>query len=58
MLCWQVGWTGLILAAQSGHEAVVRLLIEHKAEVNAAKQVLRACTFKFTSIICDKWSYG
>jgi hypothetical protein len=30
------------MAAQNGHEAVVRLLIEHKAEVNKAKPVQRA----------------
>ena len=29
------------MAAQNGHEAVVRLLIEHKAEVNAADKVPR-----------------
>jgi ankyrin repeat protein len=36
---WQNGSTGLIIAAQNGHEAVVRLLIERKAEVNAAETV-------------------
>ena len=28
------------MAAHKGHESVVRLLVEHKAEVNAAKQVM------------------
>ena len=36
---WQSGFTGLIQAAQNGHEAVVRLLIEHKAKVDAKSQV-------------------
>ena len=35
----QRGYTGLMLAAESGHEAVVRLLLEHKAEVDAADEV-------------------
>ena len=38
---WQAGITGLIQAASKGQEAVVRLLIEHKAEVDAASKVLR-----------------
>jgi hypothetical protein len=29
------------MAAQNGHETVVRLLVEHKAEVNAAIKVPR-----------------
>ncbi len=36
---WQDGATGLITAAYSGQAAVVRLLIEHKAEVDAKSQV-------------------
>ena len=39
MLSRQSGRTGLIAASEKGHEAVVRLLIEHKARVNAADQV-------------------
>ena len=35
----QDGATGLIVAAQNGHTAVVRLLLEHKAEVNAIDKV-------------------
>ena len=35
----QDGTTGLISASRSGHKEVVRLLLEHKASVNAAKQV-------------------
>ena len=37
---WQDGATPLIAAAQNGHEAVVRLLLEHKASVDAADQVV------------------
>ncbi len=36
---WQVGNTSSFFAAQNGQEAVVRLLLEHKASVNAATQV-------------------
>ena len=36
---WQTGGTGLHFSAMNGHEAAVLLLIEHKAEVNAADQV-------------------
>ncbi len=32
------------MAAKNGHVGVVRLLVEHKAEVNAADKVLRART--------------
>mmetsp|Transcript_54978 Transcript_54978/g.115050 ORF Transcript_54978/g.115050 Transcript_54978/m.115050 type:complete len:162 (+) Transcript_54978:801-1286(+) len=39
---WQDWQTGLFLAVQNGREAVVQLLIEHKAEVDAANQVLHA----------------
>ena len=35
----QIGRTGSIMAAWNGHEAVVRLLLEHKADVNAADEV-------------------
>ena len=35
----QDGTTGLYMAAQEGHEAVVRLLLEHRADANAATQV-------------------
>jgi hypothetical protein len=38
---WQYGRTCLIEASWNGHEAVVRLLIEHKAEVNTADTVPR-----------------
>ncbi len=37
---WQDGGTGLFMAALDGHEAVVRLLLEHKASVDAAAQVV------------------
>ncbi len=40
----QDGFTGLMLASAAGHEAVARLLIEHKAEVDAADKVPRART--------------
>ncbi len=33
--------TGLIVASQNGHEAVVRLLLQHGADINAANKVLR-----------------
>ena len=36
---WQLEHTGLIVAARDGHEAVVRLLLEHKADVVAVDQV-------------------
>ena len=36
---WQDGVAGLYMAARIGHEAVVRLLIEHKAAVDAANKV-------------------
>jgi hypothetical protein len=36
---WQEGWTGLILGGVGGNEAVMQLLLEHKADVNAANQV-------------------
>ena len=36
---WQNGETGLFWAAKSGHKAVVRMLLKHRAEVNAAMQV-------------------
>ena len=42
----QDGVTGLFKAAQNGHAEVVRLLVEGKADVNAAKEVhmhLTAC---------------
>ncbi len=35
----QKGATGLLAAAQHGHEAVVRLLLEHKADPSAVNQV-------------------
>ncbi len=38
----QEGCTGLIMAAQIGHEAVVRLLLERGAAVDKATQVGRA----------------
>jgi ankyrin repeat protein len=28
-------WTALYLAAENGHEAVVRLLLEHKVDIDA-----------------------
>ncbi len=31
-----------MMAAEGGHEAIARLLIEHKAEVNATEEVPRA----------------
>ncbi len=37
---WQGGATALIRAALSGHEAVVRLLLESKASIDAADQVV------------------
>ncbi len=37
---WQDGGTGLFMAAQNGHEAVVRRLLEHKASVDAVDQVV------------------
>ena len=37
----QNGATGLITAAERGHEAIVRLLLERKADPNAADQVQR-----------------
>ena len=37
---WQVGATALIQAANNGHEAVVLLLLEHNASVDAATQVV------------------
>jgi hypothetical protein len=37
---YQDGATGLIVAAQHGHEAVVRLLLENGASVDAATQVV------------------
>jgi hypothetical protein len=40
----QDGSTGLILAAQNGHEATVRLLLERGAEVDQADQVFVKCT--------------
>jgi hypothetical protein len=36
---WQEGVVSLYIAAQNNHEAVVRLLLEHKAEVDAKKKV-------------------
>jgi ankyrin repeat protein len=36
----QDGGTALIAAAQNGHGAVVRLLLEHKASVDAPDQVV------------------
>ena len=39
MLAAQKGATGLLAAAQHGHEAVVRLLLEHKADPSAVNQV-------------------
>jgi hypothetical protein len=35
----QDGWTGLILAAHNGHAEAVRLLVEGKADINAASKV-------------------
>ncbi len=40
----QVGWTGLIFAAENGHGAVVRLLLERGAAVDRASQVSVECT--------------
>ena len=37
----QDGTTGLISASSGDREAVARLLLEHKADVNAARQVPR-----------------
>ncbi len=37
--CRQDGATGLVLAAQEGHEPVVRLLLRHKADPAVATQV-------------------
>jgi hypothetical protein len=39
----QDGLTGLIMAAEKGHEAVVRLLLERGAEVDKASQVGVTC---------------
>jgi hypothetical protein len=36
---WQEGITSLYIAASNGHEAVVRLLLEQRAEIEAATQV-------------------
>jgi ankyrin repeat protein len=36
---WQDGVTGLMMAAQSGSEKIVELLIENKADVNAVAKV-------------------
>ena len=38
-LRWQTGITSLYWAAQKGHAAIVRLLLEHRAEVDAADEV-------------------
>jgi hypothetical protein len=35
----QNGWTGLIMAAQNGHAEAMRLLVEGKADINAADKV-------------------
>ena len=35
----QDGWTGLIMAAQNGHAEAMRLLVEGKADINAADKV-------------------
>jgi ankyrin repeat protein len=37
----QNGWTGLKLAAGSGHREAVKVLLEAKANVNAADKVRR-----------------
>ena len=51
-LCFhhQDGRTGLMAAAFGGHEAVVQLMIEHKAEVNATDQVPQAWKFEFLKL--------
>ena len=38
-LRWQIGVTGLYRAAQNGHAAIARLLLEQRAEVDAADEV-------------------
>ena len=39
MAAWQDGATGLIMAALYGREAMVQLLLKHKADVRAADKV-------------------
>ena len=48
---WQDGCTGLWYAAEKGQEAVVRLLIDHKAEIDAASGVLRELALRLTSFL-------
>ncbi len=40
----QDGRTGLMVAAEKGHEAVVRLLLERGAEVDKANKVCVSCS--------------
>ncbi len=37
----QNGWTALHVASQNGHEAVVRLLLDHRAKIEAKNNVRR-----------------
>ncbi len=50
----QNGATGLIAAAQNGHEAMVRLLLEHKADPSAADQVrIQSSASLFASLLLN-----